>query len=159
MAPEREGQGHTFMEGCKIEVKSSENKFYREPHFVSKHTRNTTISDIILSATQYVVSISSVCRDQGETMTPQDLMRLEYLESFSDAIEKTVVTPPYPPANIKLETAASTSLKVKWDPPANVPTNSKILYNVFPKVREKMAEDKSKEIDSNAFILFDFFQS
>jgi len=89
-------------------------------------------------------------------MTPQDLMRLEYLESFSDAIEKTVVTPPYPPANIKLETAASTSLKVKWDPPANVPTNTKILYNVAiqalsPKVREAMPEDKSKEIDSNVF--------
>ena len=154
MAPESEG--HTFMEGYKIEVKSSENKLLQEPHFVSKHTRNTTISDIILSATQYVVSISSVCRDQGETMTPQDLMRLEYLESFSDAIEKTVVTPPYPPANIKLETAASTSLKVKWDPPANVPSNTKILYNVAiqalsPKVREVMSEDKSKEVDSNVF--------
>merc|ERR1711892_1356082 len=44
-----ESDGHAFMEGYKIQVKSSENKVLRGL-FVSKHTRNTTISDIILSA-------------------------------------------------------------------------------------------------------------
>merc|ERR1711915_515792 len=148
-----EAEGHSFMEGYKVQVKSSEGTVLKE-FTLSKHSRNLTISDIIASATQY--SISSMCRDQGETLADEDLMRLDYLESFSNTLEKTTVTPPNPPMNIKLETAASTSLKVKWDPPTNIPANTRVSYHAAivalnSVVRDAMVEDKSKDIESTVF--------
>jgi len=150
-----EAEGHSFMEGYKVQVKSSEGTALKE-FTLSKHSRNLTISDIIASATQYTISISSMCRDQGETLADEDLMRLDYLESFSNTLEKTTVTPPNPPMNIKLETAASTSLKVKWDPPINIPANTRVSYHAAivalnPVVRDAMVEDKSKDIESTVF--------
>eukprot|EP00092_Neocalanus_flemingeri_P001833 GFUD01001954.1.p1 GENE.GFUD01001954.1~~GFUD01001954.1.p1 ORF type:complete len:952 (+),score=205.85 GFUD01001954.1:214-3069(+) len=150
-----EADGHTFMEGYKIQVKSKGHAILREV-LVSKHTRHLTVGDIILSATEYSVSLSSVCRDQGDALTEQDLMSLDHLESVSNQIGKTVVTPPQPPSGIKLEASASTSLKVKWDPPAYFPPDSKLSYNVGIQplslaVKEAMTDDKSKEIDSNVF--------
>ena len=59
----------------------------------------------------------------------QDLMRLEADESFSDQINKTVVTRPLPPSNLVLETAQATSLKTKWDPPSYIPQAGKVSYS------------------------------
>ena len=107
-----EADGHTFMEGYRIQLKNVDGTVLRE-FTVSKHTRSLNISDQIMNSTQYIVSLASFCRDLGETLLEQDLMRLDYLESFSNCVEKIVITPPLPPTNLKLETSASTSLKIK----------------------------------------------
>ena len=123
---------------------------------VSRHTYFYNIEDIIVSGTQYSVSLATVCRDQGDTLANGDLMRLDTLESVSSCLEKTVVTPPLPPTNIKLESAQATSLKVKWDPPTYIPQHGKLSYNVtiYPlsaNVRLGMKEDRAKELESTVY--------
>ena len=56
-----EGEGHTFIDGYKITIKSAEEKLLRDIT-VSKHQFSYTIDDIIVSATQYTVTLASVCR-------------------------------------------------------------------------------------------------
>ena len=87
-----------------------------------------------------------------------DLMKSDNLESVSTFVTKTVVTPPLPPVNLRLETAAApTSIKVKWDPPAQIPAQGKLTYGIniipeSPEVRRVMTDDRQKEVDSNVYL-------
>ena len=119
---------------------------------------NLNPEDHIISGTQYTVSVASVCKDTTNFFDKTgDLMKLvDNLESISSFVTKTVVTPPLPPSNLKLESAAATSIKVKWDPPTYIPAQGKLTYGInivleTTDVRQVMADDRNKEVESNVY--------
>jgi len=86
----------------------------------------------------------------------QDTLHLDNLESVSAFVSKTVVTPPLPPINLKLESVYATSIKVKWDPPTHIPVQGKLTYGIniipeSPEIRRVMADDRQKEVESNVY--------
>ena len=103
------------------------------------------------------MAVASVCKDTTNFIDKRgDLIKFDNLESVSAFVSKTVVTPPLPPANLRLETAAATSIKVKWDPPTHIPTQGKLTYGIniipeSPEVRRFMADDRQKEVESNVY--------
>ena len=103
------------------------------------------------------MAVASVCKDTTNFIDKRgDLIKFDNLESVSAFVSKTVVTPPLPPANLRLETAAVTSIKVKWDPPTHIPTQGKLTYGIniipeSPEVRRVMADDRQKEVESNVY--------
>ena len=57
-------------------------------------------------------------------------MNVHGTEAVSNYVDKTVVTPPLAPSNLRLDLSQPTSLKVKWDAPSYVPPQGKLVYNV-----------------------------
>ena len=117
---------------------------------------NLNPEDHIRGGTQYTVAVASVCKDTTNFFDKTgDLMKLvDNLESISSYVTKTVVTPPLPPLNLKLESAYPTSIKVKWDPPTYIPAQGKLTYgiNIVPETPGQiMADDRNKEVESNVY--------
>ena len=108
-------EGHSFLYGYRILVRTADSKLIKDKTVQrTKDLRmRLTLDGIIVSGTQYTVSLASVCRDLTDSPDSTDLMKVDYPEdSISSFIEKSVITPPLPPSNIRLETSAATSLKV-----------------------------------------------
>ena len=146
------GKGHSFLHGYKFLLKKSGvlllNKTVQQQQ--TQQTR-IIIEDNIISGTQYTIELATVCKDMTNNID-----KAGDLEVVSSPLTKTVVTPPLPPANLRLETAAATSIKVKWDPPTHIPTQGKLTYGIniipeSPEVRRVMADDRQKEVESNVY--------
>ena len=142
------GGGHSFLNSYKISLKKT--GFL----LLKKNVQQTSwkFEDNIISGTQYTVELATVCKD-----TTNNIDKAEDLGSVSSPITKTVVTPPLPPANLRLESVAETSIKVKWDPPTHIPAQGKLTYSVniipeSPEVRRVMTDDRQKEVDSNVYL-------
>ena len=154
------GKGHAFLESYKILVKNAEGQVLRETTVPRQQTTLTIEDNMIVSGTQYTVAVASVCKDTTNFIDATgDLMKLDNLESASAFLEKTVVTKPLAPANLKLESAASTSIKIKWDAPPHIPPQGKLTYALSiipesPEVRRAMmarVDERNKEVESTVF--------
>ena len=142
------GRGHSFLHSYKILLQK--NGVLLPSINVIQQT-SVTIEDNIISGTQYTIELATVCKDMTNNIDKAGDM-----EVVSSSIKETVVTPPLPPANLRLETAAATSIKVKWDPPTHIPTRGKLTYGIniipeSPEVRRFMADDRQKEVESNVY--------
>ena len=174
------GEGHTFLEFYKVQLKNREGQVHKEKliprqqtnltfdnlrsdvtrkdSIISKSKTNLNTEDSIISGTQYTVAVASMCKDTTNFFDKTgDLMKFaENLESVSAFVTKTVVTPPLPPGNLRLESVAATSIKVKWDPPTHIPVQGKLTYGIniipeSPDVRRVMADDRHKEVESTVY--------
>ena len=141
------GRGHSFLHSYKIILKKAGvlllNKTVQQTSF--------TLEDNIISGTQYTVELATVCKD-----TTNNIDKAGDMEVVSSPVTKTVVTPPLPPINLRLESVAETSIKVKWDPPTHIPVQGKLTYDIniipeSPEVRRVMADDRQKEVESNVY--------
>ena len=119
------------------------------------HQKSVPVENIITSATQYTVSIASWSRTSGPNINKGDLMGHGPLDSLSNFVDKTVITPPPPPLNLRQEQLQVGSLKVKWDSPSSVPQAGKLSFNVsiYPLSSElkTVMKDDWKEVESNVY--------
>ena len=145
-----EGQGHSFLKGYKVILRDPSGKLVKEL-MQSEHSRVVALTNL-LSASEYVVALATVCREEEESGREGDT---DFLESSSDFVEARAVTLPLPPHNLKLETTTHNSLKVKWDQSTSTPNNAKVSYRIGIQasnleVRGQMGEDM-KEVETNIF--------
>ena len=153
------GEGHSFLFGYRILVRTSDSKLVKDVTVqrTKEEAMKLTLDGIIVSGTQYTVSLASICRDLTDSPDSTDLMKVDYPEdSTSDYIEKSVITPPLPPSNIRLESSAATSLKVSWTPPSYIPEHGELHYSVSidpltSSVRQAMPDLRTKEVTETTY--------
>ena len=147
----------TFHYGYKIKLfvhKEGDKTFVWDNNLLN-HQKSVTVLNIINSSTQYTVSIASWSRTSGPNINKGDLMGHGPLDSLSNFVDKTVITPPPPPLNLRQEQLQVGSLKVKWDSPSSVPQTGKLSFNVSihplsSELKTVMKEDW-KEVESNVY--------
>lgn len=158
MSGESQHEGsRMFHYGYKIKVsvhKEGDKTLVWEGNLLN-HQKSVTVLNIINSSTQYTVSIASWSRTSGPNINKGDLMGHGPLDALSNFVDKTVITPPPPPLNLRQEQLQVGSLKVKWDSPTSVPQTGKLSFNVSihplsSELKTVMKEDW-KEVESNVY--------
>ena len=149
------GQDLHFGYKIKVMVHKEGDKKLQWDNIMPKHQRSLTVDNIIISTTQYTVSIASISRTSGPMLNKGDLMGHGPLESLSNFVDKTVTTPPLVPVNLRQDQYQVGSLKVKWDSPSSLPQTGKLSFNVSihplsSDVKALVKEDW-KEVDSNVY--------
>ena len=147
----------TYHYGYKIKLfvhKEGEKTFVWDNNLLN-HQKSVTVLNIINSSTQYTVSIASWSRTSGPNINKGDLMGHGPLDSLSNFVDKTVITPPPPPLNLRQEQLQVGSLKVKWDSPSSVPQSGKLSFSISihplsSELKTVMKEDW-KEVESNVY--------
>ena len=147
----------TFHYGYKIKVfglKEGDKKLQWDKDLLN-HQKSVTVENIITSATTYTVSIARWSRTTAPSIIQGDLMGHGPLDALSNFEEKTVITPPPPPLNLRQEQLQVGSLKVKWDSPTSVPQTGKLGFSISihplsSELKTVMKEDW-KEVESNVY--------
>ena len=147
-----EGEGHSFLEGYKIQLREPGGKLVKEV-VQSKNSRGVNLTQLN-PATEFVVSVATFCLEDDNRGREAEQLPSNFLESISDLVEVSVVTLPPPPSSLRLEASYATSLKVKWEPPALPPT-VKVTFRAKVEaknqlVRNKMLEE-SKEVEAAVY--------
>ena len=153
----RQEGNQTFHYGYKIKVfglKEGDKTLQWDKNLLN-HQKSVTVENIITSATQYTVSIARWSRTSGPNINQGDLMGHGPLDSWSNFVEKTVITPPPPPLNLRQEQLQVGSLKVKWDSPTSLPQTGKLGFSISinplsSELKTVMKEDW-KEVESNVY--------
>ena len=99
-------EGHKRLRAYRIYINSSDDKIKRElavKHKAEKAVNSFVVTDLT-PATAFSVSIRSVCV-------------FESLKTISEEEHLTFCSLPMQPTNISLETRATNSLTIKWEPP------------------------------------------
>ena len=149
-----EGEGHSFLEGYKIQVREASGGRLVKEVVQSKNSRGINLTHLD-SATEFLASVATFClEDDNRGRAAENQVSSNFLESVSDLVEVSAVTLPPPPSNLRLEASYATSLKVKWEPPA-LPQTVKVTYRVKIEaknqiVRNKMVEE-SKEVEAAVY--------
>ena len=115
------GRGHTHLAGYRLLVTASSGRLVAEVSTPRQQTA-ATLTRGVRSGEQYCVALASVAADRADPLRP--------LESVSDYIQQTVVTPPPPPTSLSLEAAHPSSLKIQWAAPGQGPARGKLSYSL-----------------------------
>ena len=148
-----EGEGHSFLEGYKVQVREVVSGRLEKEVVQSKHSRGLTLTQLS-PATEFIVSVAAFCLEGDNRGREAEKVPSNFLESTSDLVEVSAVTLPPAPSNLRLEASYATSLKVKWDPPA-LPATVKVTYRVKIEAEKEAVSskmvDEAKEVEAAVY--------
>ena len=148
-----EGEGHSFLEGYKVQVRELVSGRLEKEVVQSKHSRGLTLTQLS-PATEFIVSVAAFCLEGDNRGREAEKVPSNFLESTSDLVEVSAVTLPPAPSNLRLEASYATSLKVKWDPPA-LPATVKVTYRVKIEAEKEAVSskmvDEAKEVEAAVY--------
>merc|ERR1712130_843548 len=137
-----EGEGHSFLEGYKIQLRESGGKLVKEV-VQSKNSRGVNLTHLD-PASEFMVSVATFCLEDDNRGRESEQTPSNFLESVSDPVEVSVVTLPPPPSGLRLEASYATSLKVKWESPA-LPQTVKVTYRAKIEAKNQLVRNKMVE--------------